>query len=268
MTYKFLILDIDGTLLNSQSQITPQTKEKLIAFQQVGYKLVLASGRPTASMIHTARALQLDVFDSYIISFNGAVITRMRDLSELYSKRLDVIEQSEIIHFIQSQNLSVIGYDEDGIIIDVERENSQIESELTKLPMRYDADYFKQLAMPQLKLIGVGKVDAVSQADALLKGTFGKTTYATTSLPFFLEFMHKDVSKGNAIRFLVDHLGHTTADVVAVGDGNNDAAMIEVAGLGVAMGNATPLLKELADVITLTNDEDGLIPIIEKYFKA
>jgi len=266
MDYRFLILDIDGTLLTSTNQLTEATRDKLMLLQKKGYILVLASGRPTASMLKTAKDLHLDANESYIISFNGAVITRMSDEKELYNKRLEVSEQKDIIEYLQKNNLSVIAYDKDSIVVDKERENSDVEAYLTKLPMRYDAEYIANIDTPQLKFIGVGKPEDVARCDQELQGEFGQHTYATTSLPFFIEFMHKEVNKGTAIETLVEHLGYTTENVVACGDGNNDAAMIEVAGVGVAMGNATDYLKSLADEITLSNDEDGLIPIIDKYF--
>ena len=82
MDYRFLILDIDGTLLTSTNQLTEATRDKLMLLQKKGYILVLASGRPTASMLKTAKDLHLDANESYIISFNGAVITRMSDEKE------------------------------------------------------------------------------------------------------------------------------------------------------------------------------------------
>lgn len=267
MDYKFLILDIDGTLLNSSSQLTEATRNKLVSLQKNGYFLVLASGRPTASMIKTAKELHLDANESYIISFNGAVITRMSDEKELYRKALETSEQQAIIQYLQTNNLSVIAYDNNEIVVDKERENSDVEAYLTKLPMRYDQEFILNIKTPQLKFIGVGKPEDVTKCDLELKGKFGEKTYATTSLPFFIEFMHREVSKGTAIQTLVNELGYSTEQVVACGDGNNDASMIEVAGVGVAMANATDYLKSLADEITLSNDEDGLIPIIDKYFQ-
>lgn len=268
MSFQFLILDIDGTLLNSANQLTQATKNRLIQLQRDGYTLVLASGRPTASMIQTAKELGLDEYESYIISFNGAVITRMSDLKEIYSKRLELRDQSAIIDYLQANHLSVIAYQEDSIIVDVKRENSDIEADLTKLPLFYDPQYFQKITTPQLKFIGVGKLEDVERCNEELNGTFGQATYATTSLPFFLEFMHEQVSKGQAIQYLVELMGYTVNEVVACGDGNNDASMIEVAGIGVAMDNATSYLKSLADEITLSNDEDGLIPIMDKYFPS
>ncbi|MFK8243402.1 MULTISPECIES: Cof-type HAD-IIB family hydrolase [unclassified Facklamia] len=268
MNYKFLILDIDDTLLNSQRQITPKTRERLMQLQEDGYYLVLASGRPTKSMIETAKELKLDQYHSYIISFNGAVITKMDDESELYSKRLELEEQREIIDYIQAQSLSVISYTDDEIIIDYENDYSHIEAELTGIPYHYSPEYISSIETPQLKLIGVGNPTIVEEVNTALDGQFGQSTYATTSKPYFIEFMHREVSKGDAIKKLVSHLGYTVEQVVACGDGNNDASMIEVAGVGVAMANATDYLKSLADEITKSNDDDGLVDVMNQYFNG
>lgn len=266
MEYKVLVLDIDGTLLNSNHQISQATYERLIQLQEDGYILVLASGRPTASMLETAKKLKLSDYGSYIISYNGAEITELATEQQIYRQVLSQREQKEIIQFLQEKELSIVAYKGDSIVIDRENEHSDVEAFLTNLPSEYDADYFKDLKTPQLKFIGVGPVDKVQAADKELGGKFGQETYATTSLPYFLEFMHVSVSKGKSIAVLGEQLGFTMEQVVACGDGNNDASMIMDAGRGIAMGNATDYLKNLADQITLTNDEDGLIPIMDQYF--
>lgn len=266
MDYKVLVLDIDGTLLNSQNQISQATYERLIQLQEDGYYLVLASGRPTASMLETAKQLKLSDFGSYIISYNGAEITELASEKRIYRQVLSQKEQGEIIQFLKDRDLSIVAYKETSIVIDRENEHSEVEAFLTKLPSVYDEAYFEDLQTPQLKFIGVGPVDKVQAADQELGGKFGQETYATTSLPYFLEFMHESVSKGKAIAVLGELLGFTMDQVVACGDGNNDASMIEDAGLGIAMGNATDYLKSLADEITLSNDEEGLIPVMNQYF--
>ena len=85
------------------------------------------------------------------------------------------------------------------------------------------------------------------------------------SEPFFIEIMPRGVDKGAAIAGLIERLGLEREDVIACGDGLNDLTMIKYAGLGVAMGNAQPEIKAAADVVTGTNDEDGLVIVIEQY---
>lgn len=267
MNYEVLVLDIDDTLLTSEHIISPATYVALLEMQARGKKVVLASGRPTPSMIEVAKQLKLDVFDSYIIAFNGAVVVRMRDLEEIYSQRIEASEQREIIEYLQQHDLAVMTYTDDTIMIDRRNHYSDVESELTGMPTLYDAEWIANLTEPRLKFIGVGAVDTVAACEAELQGQFGQSTYVTTSKPFFLEMMHRDVSKGRSIRRLCDHLGIEVSQVVACGDGNNDVTMLEVAGRGIAMGNATDYLKRIADEETLSNDHDGIVAVIDKYFK-
>lgn len=264
--YQMLILDIDDTLLTSQRTISPATLQALQALQEAGHYLVLASGRPTASMIPLAKSLHLDTYRSAIISFNGAEITNMATGKSLFSQRIDPRDQNDIIDYIQAKGLSVTTYTKDTIIVDIKNDYSHIEAELTNLPMVYDPELIAHLPSPRLKFIGVGDPAITLQCEQELGGHFGHHTYVTTSKPYFLEFMNANVSKGKAIEALCQHLGISVDNVIACGDGNNDLTMIETAGLGVAMGNATPLLKQAANLITLSNDEDGLVPIIEHYF--
>lgn len=265
MNYELLVLDIDDTLLTSEHIISPRTYDALIDLQQRGKKLVLASGRPTPSMIEVAKQLKLDEFDSYVIAFNGAVVMRVRDLQEIFSQRIEHSEQRAIIDYLQQHDLAVTTYTEDTVMIDRRNEYSDIEGELTGMPTLYDAEWMANLVEPRLKFIGVGHPDIVAQCEADLQGKFGQSTYVTTSKPFFLEMMHQNVSKGRSIERLCKHLGIGVEQVIACGDGNNDATMIEVAGRGIAMGNATESLKRIADEVTLSNDEDGIVAVIEKY---
>ena len=106
--YQMLVLDIDDTLMTSKNTISDATYQALMKAQEQGKKVVLASGRPTPSMIETAKQVKLDHFDSYIISFNGAAITSMADGQELFSQRLEAEAQDDIVRYIQSKGLTVL----------------------------------------------------------------------------------------------------------------------------------------------------------------
>lgn len=266
MAYKMLVLDIDDTLLNSQHEISETTFNRLLKFQKAGNHLVLASGRPTASMFQTAYDLKLDQHDSHMISFNGAVVTGLAERDELFSQRMNMAEQQEVVKYIRDNDLVIVGYTEDGIKVDRENDYSHIEGELTGLPVDYDYEHFNHLSTPQLKLMGVGDPVIVNRLENELGRTFAHETNAVTSKPYFLEFMHEKSSKGSSLLRLCDHLGIDISEVIACGDGNNDLTMIQTAGLGVAMANATETLKAAADYITASNDEDGIVQVIDKFF--
>ncbi|WP_124058937.1 Cof-type HAD-IIB family hydrolase [Vaginisenegalia massiliensis] len=265
MTYKMLVVDIDDTLLNSNHEISALTYQRLQDLQAAGVYLVLASGRPTESMVETARHLRLDLYQSYIISYNGAVVTRMSDQKELFSQRLEIEDQKALIQAIQSRHLCLTTYVDGKILLDYPNQYSDVEAELTGLEANYSPQTIAELDKPCLKFMAVGDPSQVAEWNQELQGHFGKKVYATTSKPFFLEFMHQDVSKGEAISKLCHYLNMNLDAVIACGDGNNDASMIQVAGLGVAMANASDYLKSISDYITLSNDQDGLIKVIDEF---
>lgn len=266
MSYKMLVLDIDDTLLNSNHEISSVTKERLIQFQEDGFILVLATGRPTKSAVQKAEELLLDHHKSHAISFNGAVVTSMENAQELFSQRMNFDEQKELVQYIHDTGLALIAYGDNEVYLSRENDYSHIEGELTGLETIYDSDYANNLESEELKFIAVGDPEIVAKHNEELQGKFGKATNAATSKDYFLEFMHRDVSKGLSLQRLCDHIGIDISEVVAVGDGNNDAPMIEVAGVGVAMGNASEYLKGIADDVTGTNDEDGVVQVLDKYF--
>ena len=103
MTYKCLVLDMDDTLVNDDNIITPKIKETLIKFQEDGYILVLASGRPLQGMLKDAYDLELDKFGSYLISFNGATITRMNDMETIFKKHIELEDQNALLDYFKKK---------------------------------------------------------------------------------------------------------------------------------------------------------------------
>lgn len=261
-----LVLDIDDTLVNSHNEISKENYNSLMKLQEAGYILVLASGRPAESMVDTARYLKLDKFNSYIISYNGAAIVRMKDEKYVFTHALEESEQDKIVDYIHGKGLSALTYYQGTIIYSRENDYSHIESELVGLPDRLDPDFFNNLPGPMLKFMGVGDPAIAIACEDELGGKFGESTYTTTSKPFYLEFMHDKVSKGDTLKILAEMLEIPIEEVIAVGDGKNDLTMIEKAGLGVAVENAHPELKEAADHLTLSNDDHGVSEVVEAFF--
>ena len=266
MTYTSLVLDMDGTLLNSNHEINDLTFKKLLDFQEAGNRLILASGRPVFAMMDIAKQLKMDHYQSYLISYNGALISQVHPYEEIFSQSLNLDDQKEIIPYIQARGLTLLTYDGSRIILDYENPHSHIEAEALGCEEDYNPQFFETLDHPVLKFIAVGDPDRIKEVDQEIGGSFGRETTVIQSQPYFLEIFNQKVSKGLAIEALGNRLGFGLDQVVAAGDGNNDLSMIEAAGLGVAMGNGSQAIKAAAQVITDTNDLDGLVPIIDQYF--
>lgn len=263
-----LVVDIDDTLLNSHNKISPETVRGIKAMQEAGHVFVLASGRPTVSVQAIAKSLGMNHYPEYLISFNGSILMNMQSEEVLFSHYLLSEDIPLILQTLKDYHLSALTYDEASIIIDERNTFTHIEEELTGLPTRYDAKFFQDLDQPLLKLIGVGDPQMITQLVEDKGGRLGKATRIVTSKPFYLEIMHQTVSKGDALQALCKHLNMSLADVIAVGDGNNDLQMLEIAGKGIAVANGSPAILEMADEIVPSNDEDGVLYTIEKYFLA
>lgn len=265
MNYKLIVLDMDDTLLTSKNEILPSTIKALIEAQNNGAMVVLASGRPTGGMIDAAEILQLDTHQSYIISYNGAVVTRMNDRTVVDATYVQQAHFSEILQFLRKENIMALTYKDNTIYYEGQSAYEQVEGELTGLEMIKVGNLQTVITEDVPKVMGVGDIEHIAVLNKQLEGSFGSDIHATTSKPFFLEFMHRDVSKGKVLQRLAEQLGIQQSEIIAFGDSNNDKDMLEFAGLGVAMGNANDTIKEAADVITLSHDEDGIAQIIETY---
>ena len=189
MTYKCLVLDMDDTLVNDDNIITPKIKETLIKFQEDGYILVLASGRPLQGMLKDAYDLELDKFGSYLISFNGATITRMNDMETIFKKHIELEDQNALLDYFKEKGLAALTYHDGKIMISEENDYTHIEAELTGMPMEYNAAFFENLDEPMLKFIGVGSPDIVKPLESQLGGKFGQYCNAITSKDFYLEVL-------------------------------------------------------------------------------
>lgn len=268
MAYEMIVLDLDGTLTNSKKEISPKTKKALMKTQEDGIKIVLASGRPTPGILHLAKELELDQYDGYILSFNGAKIIHCASKEVIYNKTLPKDMISMIFQEVKRLGTGILTYTEEEIIsgngID---QYSQLESRVNKIPMKEVEDFDKYIDFPINKCLLTADPDKILYAEEELKEKFKEKLNIYKSEPFFLEIMPKNIDKAYSLSKLLEHVGINRKQMICCGDGFNDLSMIRYAGLGVAMKNAQDPVKEEADFITLSNDEDGIAYVIEKFIE-
>ncbi len=264
MKYKMLVLDLDDTLLNDELQISAKNKQKLMEAQEKGIYVVLASGRPTQAMLQFAKELQLDKYNSFIISYNGAIITDV-------SKNLIIFEQSltkEEIHdlhtFSKENQLHILTYKENQIISDTESEYINVEKDLTGLPINKVLDFKKEINQPAVKCILLDHPERLKGFEPVLKDQ-KKDLSVAISKPFFLEVMPKGIDKGASIHRLANKLSIKQDEVIAVGNADNDLSMVEYAGLGIWVDNVSPLLRDKADYIVASNNNDGVAEVVDRF---
>lgn len=276
MKYKILVLDLDGTLTNSKKEITKPTLEALLDIQKKGVKVVLASGRPTVGVLPLAKQLHMDEYGSYVLSFNGARITDCYT-EEIVSNRLlpkNVYRPAfELAKKYAQYGVDLITYDEAGIgtdrIISGFKPNkyTQLEADINHIPIDMVEDLPSYVTWDINKLLGTGEPEYIDRLRRDAIEYFGSDLGIYCSDPFFLELVSPGVDKARSMDILLKKLGLSRAEMVCIGDGYNDISMIEAAGLGVAMANAQPDVLEAADYVTKSNNEDGVVAVIDKFIR-
>lgn len=266
MKYKMIALDIDGTLTNSKKQITPGVKKALKKAQEKGVKVVLASGRPTTGILPLAEELELKTYGGYILSFNGGKIIDCKTDEVIYEKMIPEEKISEIYEFAQENNVSLLSYHKQHIITESpDNKYVQIESKINRMPVKQIENFVEYVDFPVVKCMMLGDGDYLEKLERKAVDQLGDDLSIYRSEPYFLETMPQNIDKANGLEKLLEHEGLTREELIACGDGFNDVSMIGYAGLGVAMDNAQPAVKQVANYVTSSCDEDGVAKVVEKF---
>ncbi|AZQ64855.1 HAD family phosphatase [Flammeovirga pectinis] len=262
--YKMLVLDMDDTLLRDDHTISDKNKTVLRKAQENGIKVVLASGRPTPAMIEFARDLELDTFGSYIISYNGGTLIDMVDESIMFSQSLSKNDIHALSDFAKKNNVDIITYTNDSIISESHSEFIQVEIDITKMHFDQVGDFKKATDFDAVKCIMLEDPAYLKTVKPLLVKEFPNLN-CSFSKPFFLEVTQNGIDKAATIQRLCEFTGIKQEEVIAVGNAGNDLSMVEFAGLGVWVDNVTPELRDKADVIVSSNNDDGVAEVVERY---
>lgn len=264
---KVLVLDIDGTLTNSQKVITGNTKTAIIDAMKRGHKVMLASGRPTPGMKKYATELELANYDGYLLSFNGGKIIHCKTGEIIFQKILPSVVISGLYKFAIENKCGLVTYLGDDIILATEKdEYIEIESKINDMECKKVTNFVDYVSDYSLnKMLMTASPERAAVLVEELQEKYKDVLSIYRSEPFFIEIMPKNVDKAASLDRMFTSLGLTKDDAICCGDGFNDKSMIEYAGVGVAMENAQPAVKEVADYITKSNDEDGIVHVIEKF---
>lgn len=266
MKRKMLVLDIDGTLTNSQKQITPRTLAAVQRIQQQGHVLVLASGRPTPGMRGVAEQLRMKELGGYLLSYNGARIADMRTGEVVSHLELPREYVPQLYDFAVKNDIGLVTYENDSIVTGrPPNEYTELEAKINSIPIHYVDNFVEYVDFPITKCLFTAPVDRAPALERELAAKFVGRISIYRSEPFFIEAMPLYVDKARSLQRLLEHLHMDVEDVIACGDGFNDLSMIRFAGTGVAMANAQDTVKAAADYVTLSNDEDGVAHVIDKF---
>lgn len=268
MSYKMIALDLDGTLTNSKKEISEHTKQTLIDIQKEGKIVVLATGRPIQGAVNIAKQLELDVYGGYILSFNGGVIKNCKTDEIVFQAELPVDLIPRLGEASRRYQVPILTYKGDAIITeDTTDKYVRLEAAINKMPVEELHDFAKEVTFPVTKCLMVAEGWILEGILPQMQKEFGDVLNIFRSEPYFMEVTPPGVDKAKSLERLLKLTGVEREELIACGDGFNDVSMIQYAGLGVAMANAQDAVKAVADEVTLSNDEDGVALIVEKYMK-
>ena len=270
MKYKLLVLDVDGTLLNDAKEITKRTLSALLKIQQMGVRVVLASGRPSYGLMKVAKTLELGNYGGFILSYNGCQIINAQNGEILFERRIN----PEMLPYLEKKarknGFALFTY-HDNLILTNNSDDEHVldEAELNDLVVIEEEEFSTAIDFAPCKCMLVSDDEAALVAlEEHWKKRLSGVLDVFRSEPFFLEVVPCSVDKANTLGALLEHLGVKREEVMAIGDGTCDVAMLQLAGMGVAMGQAPDSVKACADYITASNEEDGVAAAVEKVILA
>lgn len=273
---KIIMMDIDGTLLNSQKKISPKTKAVLMKAQELGIRLILASGRPTTGLIALGEELKMDQYQGLFVSYNGSKVVDYKTKKTLFNQPLSIAEGKAVLEHIKKfkvypmidkdQYMYVNNVFADPIHLSGKPFNViQYESRGGNFLLCEKADLADFLDYEVNKILTAGEPDYLKGVYQEMMEPFKESLNCMFTADFYFEFTAKGIDKAKALDIVLKPMNYQQSEMIAFGDGMNDISMVEYAGIGVAMGNAVAELKNCANYITKTNDEDGIAEALYQY---
>ncbi|WP_022941488.1 Cof-type HAD-IIB family hydrolase [Psychromonas hadalis] len=262
---KLIALDMDGTLLNNEKCISERNYQTIQAAKNAGIKIVLASGRPLQGLQPHLEHLGLTSKDDFVVSYNGSLVQRVGGGEVIHKTSLKGSDAKAIFEISLQLGVHIHAFSvKQGLIThqhnhwtDIEaRLNGIIATEVDFTELDDNEDIIKVMMVADEKVL----TPAIKNLPSHLKEQYT----VVQSAPFFLELLHPTSNKGVAIEKLSRLLNISADEVMCIGDAENDHAMLEFAGLAVAMENADPATKALANYITKSNQDDGVAFAIEE----
>jgi Cof subfamily protein (haloacid dehalogenase superfamily) len=262
---RLLVVDVDGTLLTDDYQITTATRAAVQQVSSQGVQVVLASAR-------SPRALRLIMAELGItglaISYTGALICRIRPDPDMPTEvvaeqRMNLSSAHVVLRSALERGISVGWYTGDSWSIPRWDQALRRESMLTGVTPIVDPDLAHATEAPH-KILAIAGDSAHMPELSLLASTLPGDCRGQFSLVNYLEITHQAVDKATALLTLGQHFGIAPAEMMAIGDGENDLAMLRLVGLGIAMGNAPATVQAIADWVTDTNNRDGVAAAIKR----
>jgi hypothetical protein len=265
LSYKLVALDLDGTLLSGEKVIAESTLTLIQEAKNTGVKFTIATGRMSRGALRYAEKLEIDI---PIITYNGAV-TRSPISDRVYHEcKVPAGRAIDAINLLKDEPVLRYVFLHDNVYTDTPHDWTDRYADLLGVEMNFVDDTRELLAEdPTMLVFMVTELKARELTD-LLKSELDSQVKITNSTDWFLDVLPIRASKGSALKQLGQRLGIKREEIIAIGDNRNDLEMIEYAGLGVAVANATEEVKQVADYVTTLPISEGVEEVLEKYLLA
>jgi Cof subfamily protein (haloacid dehalogenase superfamily) len=268
LSLKLIAIDLDGTLLNSKNAISPRTEAAIRRAAESGIVVTIATGRMYRSALAIAKKLDLDV---PLITYNGALVRSVSG-KVYYHRPIPEKLSHEIMMLFKEMRWHIQTYIDDTLYVRHLDKKAKAYATIAGVEAVPLGDALYTIKGEPTKMLGIA--DSPEEAGAMyeyLNADFGtKLFIAISQAPnaIYVEICHPEVSKGKALTMLAQNLSIKKEEIMAIGDSGNDVSLLDAAGLPVAMANARPEVKERAQIITKSNDEDGVALVIESALNA
>ncbi|GIP33921.1 Cof-type HAD-IIB family hydrolase [Paenibacillus sp. J2TS4] len=260
MNYKLIALDVDGTLLNDQHELTPRTAELLREIHHAGAEIVLCTGR---SPTNAAPYLKEMGLDGIMVTHNGAATVSSREMTVLHQHSFKV---QDIIPYILFCRENEIHFDL-STAFELYLEHVTEWERKMYASFKMDPIVFEDLLGFQDPIVKFTIYSEKEKVDRV-EGQWGDWTSSLRMIRShlnFIDMMHPEASKGNALQKLAQSRGVSRKEILAIGNYYNDTDMIEYAGMGIAMDNSPLEVKQAADEVTASNNEEGVYQALRKH---
>ena len=265
MTKKLIAVDLDGTLLTSTNTISKKSKETIEKVLDFGHKVVIITGRDFYGSIKVARELFNRHYGGLVASSNGALVFDLAKNQPIINHTIPREVVKEMIAYGKSLGLDYLIYHDNKIL--AEKDDAydlDFLSKKNKLEVEIIEDLADKLDFDLNKLLFSAKPSLIEKVKSDFEEKFKGKVNPIHSMPQFLDCMPAGIHKGRSLLEIADFYGIDHKDTLAFGDEINDETMIEMAGTGIAMANASDYVKNLADDICPTNDDDGIALYLEE----
>ncbi|MBO4401113.1 MAG: HAD family phosphatase [Selenomonadaceae bacterium] len=263
MAVKLFVSDIDGTILVSGKKISARNISAIKKMADAGIIVTIATGRMYRAALPIAQELGVDV---PIITYNGALI-KSTDGKIIHAQSIPAALVIELTNFFEARGWYLQNYSGDNLFYPVRNEYTELYETAQKISgVETGWDGLREKTADVYKLLSISaNAEETAARMAAVKAEFGARIDVTKSHPQFTEISCPGVSKASAIKILAQKFGVDRAEVMAIGDSDNDLPMLKAAGISVAMGNGTDEVKRACTYVTANCEDDGFAAAVEKY---